>query len=42
MICLGSRPAVGSTRNPRILTEHLLTRSMLIEMYVNAIYNCFA
>ena len=29
----GSRPAAVSTRNPRMVTECLLTRSMLIKMY---------
>ena len=32
---------VVTTRNPRIVTECLLTRSMLIKMYVYAIYNRF-
>ena len=30
-----------TTRSPRIVTECLLTRSMLIEMNVYAIYSCF-
>ena len=30
---------VGTTRSPRIVTECLLTRSMLIKMYVYAIYS---
>ena len=30
-----------TTRSPRIVTECLLTRSMLIEMYVSAIYSRF-
>ena len=29
----GSRPAAVTTRNPRMITECLLTRSMLIKMY---------
>ena len=32
---------VVSTRSPRIVTECLLTRSMLIKMYVYAIYSRF-
>ena len=32
-ICPGSRPAGVTTRCPRIVTECLLTRSMLIKMY---------
>ena len=32
-ICPGSRPAAVTTRYPRIVTECLLTRSMLIKMY---------
>ena len=32
-ICLGSRPAGVTTRCPRMVTECLLTRSMLIKMY---------
>ena len=32
-ICPGSRPAGVTTRCPRIVTEYLLTRSMLIKMY---------
>ena len=32
---------VVTTRSPRIVTECLLTRSMLIEMYVYAIYSRF-
>ena len=30
---------VVTTRSPRIITECLLTRSMLIKMYVHAIYS---
>ena len=30
-----------TTRSPRIVTERLLTRSMLIKMYVYAIYSRF-
>ena len=30
---------VVTTRSPRLLTEYLLTRSMLIKMYVYAIYS---
>ena len=30
---------VVTTRSPRIVTEYLLTRSMLIKMYVYAIYS---
>ena len=30
---------VVTTRNPRIITECLLTRSMWIKMYVHAIYS---
>ena len=29
----GSRPAVATTRSPRMVTGCLLTRSMLIKMY---------
>ena len=32
---------VVTTRSPRIITERLLTRSMLIKMYVYAIYSRF-
>ena len=32
-ICPGSRPAGVTTRSPRMVTECLLTRSMLIKMY---------
>ena len=32
---------VVTTRSPRIVTECLLTRSMLIQMYVYAIYSRF-
>ena len=32
---------VVTTRSPRIVTECLLTRSMLVKMYVNAIYSRF-
>ena len=32
---------VVTTRSPRIVTESLLTRSMLIKMYVYAIYSRF-
>ena len=32
-ICPGSRPAGVTTRCPRMVTECLLTRSMLIKMY---------
>ena len=32
---------VVTTRSPRIITECLLTRSMLIKMYVHAIYSLF-
>ena len=32
---------VVTTRSPRIVTEYLLTRSMLIKMYVYAIYSRF-
>ena len=32
---------VVTTRSPRIITECLLTRSMLIKMYVHAIYSWF-
>ena len=32
-ICQGSRPADVTTRCPRMVTECLLTRSMLIKMY---------
>ena len=32
---------VVTTRSPRIVTECLLTRSMLIKMYVYAIYSRF-
>ena len=31
---------VVTIRSPRTITECLLTRSMLIKMYVHAIYNC--
>ena len=30
---------VVTTRSPRIITEYLLTRSILIKMYVHAIYS---
>ena len=33
---------VVTTRSPRIVTECLLTRSMLIKMYVYAIYSWFS
>ena len=36
-ICPGSRPAGVTTRCPRIVTECLLTRSMLTKMYKFAI-----
>ena len=39
-ICSGSRAAV-TTRSPRIVTECLFTRSMLIQMYVYIIYCWF-
>ena len=32
---------VVTTRSPRIITECLLTRSILIKMYVHAIYSWF-
>ena len=32
---------VVTTRSPRIITECLLTRLMLIKMYVHAIYSLF-
>ena len=32
---------VVTTRSPGIITECLLTWSMLIKMYVHAIYSCF-
>ena len=32
---------VVTTRSPRIISECLLTRSMLIKMYVHAIYSWF-
>ena len=39
MICPGSIPAGGS---PRIVTECLLTRLMLLKMYVHDIYKAGA
>ena len=32
---------VVTTRSPMTITECLLTRSMLIKMYIHAIYSCF-
>ena len=38
-ICLAQDQQLVTTRSPRIVNECLLTRSMLIKLYVHAIYS---